>query len=254
MLVLAVATFISLALAHPPMEVKMHEAVGMLVNQIDKAQLTSKPILRMSEVLKDVKGVAGDKIVLRCEATTTPAAVFHWTFNGKRVQGDKDLNVYEKVINIGKPTVESGIVASTYTIPCASQADVGNYKCIAYNGHTTIESSAEVSIEGEEPQCKSNRRTPPTIVQYTDSRFEMEGNTGTLVCRTDRLATIAWTFEGEILNNSEEKYEVMPNGDLLVKRLEWSDMGTYECIASNKYGEDRVETFLYPSKKKVTVQ
>ncbi|CAI2356338.1 unnamed protein product [Caenorhabditis sp. 36 PRJEB53466] len=239
-----------LVTAHPPTSAKMHDAIGVLATEIDTAHLTNKPVLKMNKPLSDVAATTGERVVLTCEATSTPAAVFLWTFNGETVQGDHDLNMYEKVSNIGKPIVESGIVASTFTIPCASASDAGVYKCVAYNGHITTESTATVSVEGDDVPCKSTRKSAPTIVQWSDSRFEMQGNTATLLCRTNKPATITWDLDGELLRGHKDRHEVLHNGDLVIHDVHWEDMGTYVCIASNKHGEDRVETFLYPTAKK----
>lgn len=43
------------------------------------------------------------------------------------------------------------------------------------------------------------------------------------------------------------RQKVLPNGDLLISPLRWSDMGTYTCIARNPISKDTAETFVYPS-------
>lgn len=43
--------------------------------------------------------------------------------------------------------------------------------------------------------------------------------------------------------------KVLPNGDLLISRISWEDMGSYTCIAQNSLGQDKVESFVYPVRK-----
>lgn len=239
---------IGLALAHPPIHANIHESVANLVNDLD-SKLTSKPILKISKALTDLTVEAGDDVTLRCEALTTPSAVIYWERNGVRVQGDKEMNVREKMLNMGSSIVESGIVASSLSIPCAQTQDSGEYRCIAFNGHQTATSSAELIVEGS-TKCKSLRRSPPKINLWTDSRFEMEGNSATLLCRSNEFVDRVWTFDDNVITSDGERFIVEPNGDLLIKDINWDDMGTYVCTATNEHGEDKVDTFLYPTKKK----
>uniref|UniRef100_A0A1I7USJ1 Immunoglobulin domain protein n=1 Tax=Caenorhabditis tropicalis TaxID=1561998 RepID=A0A1I7USJ1_9PELO len=237
----------ALTFAAPP-HAHMQVAVASLVKEIDAQQLTSKPMLKVTSGLEDVKIPAGESYTLHCEILSTPGAAVYWLRNGKRIQGNMDLNVEEKMLNLGKKVVESGILASQYTIECPTSEDAGTYTCIAYNGHQTVQSSAVIEIEGSNTACKPSHRSAPRIVQWTESRFEMQGNYATLVCRSNEAVDWAWTFDGELI--TEDRYEVMANGDLRIKDIAWEDMGEYFCIARNKYGETRQETFLYPTSKK----
>uniref|UniRef100_A0A1I7USJ0 Immunoglobulin domain protein n=1 Tax=Caenorhabditis tropicalis TaxID=1561998 RepID=A0A1I7USJ0_9PELO len=244
-----VASF-ALAYSYPHPE-KTEDAVKNLILEIDLAHLTSKPMLKFTDnFASKEKHATGETIVLRCEILSIPSAVVYWQKDGKLIQGDTNLNLYEKMANVGKKIVESGIVSSTLSIPCASHKDAGVYKCIAANGHKTIETTTVLEIEGDDKQCPSTHHTPPRITLQSESRFEMAGNTATLLCRADKKAKWSWEFEGEVLDMNKNKYEVLPTGDLVIRDIEWEDMGEYFCTASNKYGEARGETFLYPTKKR----
>ncbi|PIC21503.1 hypothetical protein B9Z55_026311 [Caenorhabditis nigoni] len=240
---------VAFAVAHPPIHANIHESMANLVNELD-SKLTSKPVLKMTKALTDTTIQAGDRFVLECEVLSTPTATIHWEKDGVRVQGDKEVNVREKLLNLASPVVESGIVISTLTIPCLQPEDSGEYRCIAFNGHQTAKSSAELIVEGQ-AECKSARHAPPTINQWTDSRFELEGNAATLMCRSNELVTRSWTFGDKPVVSDGDRYVVEPNGDLLIKNIAWEDMGSYICTVSNAHGEDKVETFLYPTKKNV---
>ncbi|EGT50303.1 hypothetical protein CAEBREN_24520 [Caenorhabditis brenneri] len=222
--------------------------MGSMAEELD-SKLTSKPMLRIIKPLDDVTVMAGETVTFQCDALFIPSATIYWEKNGVRVQGDKELNLKEKMLNLGKPIVESGIVTSTLTIPCADAHDSGKYQCIAYTGHSSVKSSAELTVEGRS-QCKSSHRAALAITQFTDSRFEMEGNTATLLCRTNQFAERTWTFDEKPIDFASGRYTIQPNGDLVINNIDWPDMGTYICTASNEHGEESVETFLYPTKKK----
>lgn len=42
-------------------------------------------------------------------------------------------------------------------------------------------------------------------------------------------------------------FQILTNGDLFIRDLKWSHLGTYDCIAENVHGEARTEVFLYPA-------
>lgn len=39
----------------------------------------------------------------------------------------------------------------------------------------------------------------------------------------------------------------MDNGDLIIRNIEWSDMGGYTCRVKNSEGSDETLVFLYPT-------
>ncbi|EFO99525.1 hypothetical protein CRE_22356 [Caenorhabditis remanei] len=239
---------VAVVLGHPPIHANIQEEIANLVNELD-SKLTSKPMLKITKALDDMSVSAGEQVTLQCEVLSTPSAVIYWERNGVRVQGDKEINVKEKMLNMGNPVVESGIVSSILSIPCAQGQDSGEYRCVAFNGHSTGKSTAKIVVEGTST-CKSLRRSAPVISLWTDSRFEMEGNSATLVCRSSEFASHSWFFEDKEITADTEDYFIQGNGDLLIKNIAWEDMGTYTCVAANQYGEDKVETFLYPTKRK----
>lgn len=124
----------------------MRAAVSNLVREIDSTHLTTKPSLKIIEGLEDNTVSTGESVTLRCDVLSTPTGVIYWEKDGQRIQGDKELNVFEKVLNAMGPTVESGIITSSYQIPCANLHHIGSYKCVATNGHDTVESSAKISV------------------------------------------------------------------------------------------------------------
>ncbi|CAL2050643.1 unnamed protein product [Caenorhabditis brenneri] len=240
---------LALVLAHPPHRVEL--ATAKLAREVDGHRLTGKPMLKVTSPLEDMKITPGASYTLYCEILSVPSAAVQWLFNGKRIQGSMELNVEEKMLNLRHKYVESGILASTYTIENPSEKDSGVYTCVAYNGHDTVRSDAEIEVVGDEAaEVKPTEGAAPRIVQWTESRFEMQGNVATLVCRSNTPSEWTWTFEGEKINSKIGRYQIMPYGDLRIYDIAWEDMGEYFCTARNQFGEIRQETFLYPTAKK----
>ena len=42
------------------------------------------------------------------------------------------------------------------------------------------------------------------------------------------------------------KYQIKPDGSLIIRNLDFSDMGNYACLVKNDFGSDKIETFVYP--------
>ena len=52
------------------------------------------------------------------------------------------------------------------------------------------------------------------------------------------------------------KYQIKPDGSLIIRNLDFSDMGNYACLVKNDFGSDKIETFVYPvavSKYEITI-
>lgn len=62
---------------------------------------------------------------------------------------------------------------------------------------------------------------------------------------------VTWTLpnDKQVEPNQSDKYEILGSGDLLIKDLRWSDMGSYICTVSNEQSSDSVSSFVYPSKR-----
>ena len=80
---------------------------------------------------------------------TTPNP-FSWqilrTLNGKIVEGHYESTIYEKLRNVGKPTIQNGITVSRLRIPCVDRQHRGRYKCIASTGKQTLEKVARITV------------------------------------------------------------------------------------------------------------
>lgn len=67
--------------------------------------------------------------------------------------------------------------------------------------------------------------------------------------RQQQASLVTWTLPDDKLVSSEmkDKYEILDTGDLLIKDLSWSDMGSYVCSVSDEQSSDSISTFVYPA-------
>lgn len=102
---------------------------------------------------------------------------------------------------------------------------------------------------------------------WTDTRFEISGGSVVLFCRANGhpKPVIYWTdSDNNILNDNQTLvviifksvlytvdnhffFQTLPNGDLLIKNIDWTMMGIFRCVAANDHGIDSEEGFLYPT-------
>lgn len=66
-------------------------------------------------------------------------------------------------------------------------------------------------------------------------------------------AVTSWTLpdEKQVDASMSDKYEILETGDLLIKDLRWSDMGSYVCTVADEQSSDSVSAFVYPAAIKV---
>lgn len=86
---------------------------------------------------------------------------------------------------------------------------------------------------------------------WTSTRLEFLGSSARLMCRAEGKPRplIKWLAPDELAIDSS-RHKIEENGDLLITNINWDDMGGYTCIAENNYGQDKIVTFLYPTKVK----
>ena len=68
-----------------------------------------------------------------------------------------------------------------------------------------------------------------------------------LKCLTVGKHSTTWLGpDEEPLPVNSDKYQILPDGSLIIKTLTFDDMGVYQCMVKNSYGHDMAETFVYP--------
>ena len=85
----------------------------------------------------------------------------------------------------------------------------------------------------------SSVKAPEITQDISEENFVADG-TGVISCVSDALpqASHHWLFNGVRLEpNKTAKYTLTSRQDLMVHNLTQNDTGTYECVATNIYGE-----------------
>merc|ERR1719458_1460611 len=135
-------------------------------------------------------------------------------------------------------------------VECADEGDAALYECIAENA------AEEVSVVGDEAsgmcmgrELAGSLAAPPQITQWMGTYMQVMGTDARLICRARGPGSLEVIWMGpndEVVEYESGKYVAVGDGDLVVRDLQWSDMGMHKCVARNEFGEDMKEAFVYP--------
>ncbi|RZF40827.1 hypothetical protein LSTR_LSTR003337 [Laodelphax striatellus] len=190
----------------------------------------------------------GDRIEIECEALGGPKPTLAW---------NKGLHarpiIYEETNNVNGMSL--GRIISRLRFDCIQPEDEGMYSCSAASGaefatshHTMI--FVHNKNGSQSNNCKSENRHRPHIDQWTPILMEVIGNDITLQCISsgNPIPEVFWLDKDEKLveNGADSRFKILETGDLLIRKLRWSDMGSYTCIAQNAAGQAKETSFVYP--------
>ncbi|XP_055927431.1 zwei Ig domain protein zig-2-like [Argiope bruennichi] len=202
--------------------------------------------------------MAGDNKFLECEAGGTPPPTIHWLKDGQKIP----QNLYEAIHpsardnEVMETTLGLGFTRSRLYIDCATPNDAGRYTCVAENDYIRTFKSSQVFVGGtlesdNDAICLAKKTfgSPARIHMWTHTRLELMGSDVQLFCRPtgDPQPHVVWRGPNNNVLNNSKKYEIMSNGDLIVRNIMWSDMGGYSCQTKNSEGSDEALVFLYPT-------
>ncbi|XP_015790460.1 zwei Ig domain protein zig-3 [Tetranychus urticae] len=206
--------------------------------------------------------IAGQKHTIECEAAGSPPPKIIWLKNGQRINMD-DQAIYgnSDIVDTSEtPELGLSITRSKLYLGCVKPEDTGLYTCVADNNHEKIIAESQIKVLpslksspfSSYTECTANELKKPQIAMWTHTRIENLDSPVILFCRTDGRteAQIKWiNSDGRELTpfTVDGKYDILSNGDLLIRKVTWDDMGSYYCVAENQYGQDKIESFLYPS-------
>lgn len=221
---------------------------------------TLKPSLTIRSAPPEVLAVtASENKILECEAGGNPPPTIHWLKDGKRIP----QSLYEAI----HPTNDDGnedvmpvlglsLTRSRLYIDCIGPREEGTYTCVAENSFTKVSRDTELQIVDWDDAdtsaiclAKKSFGSPARIHMWTHTRLELMGSDVQLFCRSDGepQPKITWLGPEDTPLENSEKYQVMENGDLIIRDIEWDDMGGYTCEVINPQGSDSTLTFLYPT-------
>ncbi|XP_060590906.1 zwei Ig domain protein zig-4-like [Ruditapes philippinarum] len=207
-----------------------------------------------------------EDIVLECEAGGSPSPTIHWLKNGERMQQgvsrdylNDEAKYEESISKASQPMLRLGKVKSKLFLDCVSDRDEAEYACVAETQYERISQITNLKMDNSistqsRASCltkKAFRGEPARIYLWTAVRVEFSGAPVQLYCRAEGYPKpeVSWRYseQGPKIEN-DENYTVLPNGDLLIKNINFMEnMGDYFCTAENESGIDEVSTFLYPT-------
>ncbi|XP_069115419.1 roundabout homolog 2-like isoform X2 [Argopecten irradians] len=164
---------------------------------------------------------------LDCRAEGEPKPTITWYHNGQRVI------TYPENPSTPKMLIEDRKLFFLSVTHNRKESDVGVYYCNATNIHgSAISRNATLKIA----VLKDNFRESPS------GQSAAVGETVTFHCQPPKgepEPTILWLKSSEQIQtgSSNNRFQVKPNGDLVITSTRKRDAGIYKCIASNKAGE-----------------
>ncbi|GFT00377.1 zwei Ig domain protein zig-2 [Trichonephila clavipes] len=224
----------------------------------DASKRLLKPTLNIRNAPAEFLEInAGESKFLECEAGGTPPPAIHWLKDGQKISQNLYDNMHTSVKEeVVKSTLGLGFTRSRLFLDCASPSDAGRYTCVAENNFIRTFKASQVFVADtlevdNDALCLAKKTfgSPARVHMWTHTRLEIMGTDVQLFCRPrgDPRPHVMWKGPNNKSLNDPKKYELLPNGDLIVKHIMWSDMGGYTCQAKNSEGTDEVLVFLYPT-------
>ena len=174
---------------------------------------------------------AGKSITLTCKATVTPTAYVTWMHNGRPIEKHTPPKVDELPVEarLGIAEYEAHL-----TLPCASEADSGEYSCVFTSPCSEpITGVTALIVQGTKASTCSPLLAAPTISLFTPMRMETPHVPVQLMCRTSsKGASISWEIiDGGKIEAGTRGFRTLPNGDLVVSVSELPEADTISTLA-----------------------
>jgi len=182
------------------------------------------------------------EVTLSCSATGSPAPALAWYKDG----------LFTPHLELGQEGegTSLGETVAKLRLPCITDTMTGKYECRARAGKHEMSVVTEVTISdwGGEDLCSETG--DPQVGVWSPTLMVEEGRTALLRCRAmeggkEKVKTVWRNEEGKELEEGE-RHSITPEGDLIIRHVNFADMGTYTCNLANSMGSDSVSTFLYP--------
>ncbi|XP_037518237.1 Down syndrome cell adhesion molecule-like protein Dscam2 [Rhipicephalus sanguineus] len=196
-------------------------------NALAQAQASAQLILGdtapvLLESPKDFKVKPGDSLLLKCEATGSPAPKITWSVDGIPARHMKSSRV-----NISEASHGDNHLASYVNISRVRTNEAGVWRCVAVNSAGVAEATARVAVRG-----------PPAVRPFESNRTAVATETLEMHCAllTYPIRSVHWEKDGRKVP-FHHRQKVFANGTLLVLATTVQDAGKYTCVATNDEGQ-----------------
>ncbi|KAK7880272.1 hypothetical protein WMY93_030639 [Mugilogobius chulae] len=166
------------------------------------------------QVMSDSEVEISSELHWSCVATGKPRPTVRWLRNGQPLATQDRMEINGPQLKINNLALE----------------DSGMYQCIAENKHGTIYSTAELRVQVQVPDFRSN----PVKKLIPAAR----GGEVMIECRPRAAPkpSLFWSRGTELLINST-RVTVTPDGVLRIYNISRADEGKYTCFAENYLGK-----------------
>ncbi|KAM9476100.1 hemicentin-1 isoform 3-T3 [Clarias gariepinus] len=176
-------------------------------------QILMPPVIREGSSL--VTAHVNQKVVLPCEVEGDSAPTVFWRKDGVPVLlGNRFVLLPDGSMRMEKVQL----------------SDAGRYSCSVSNGAGSDQRSVELRVY----VAPSINPGPYNVTMTTGQR-------AVLTCESSGVPVpqVSWKKNGQALNTHSGAYRLMSSGSLLIVSPSLEDEGYFECIVSNKVGEER---------------
>ncbi|CAH1252881.1 PXDN [Branchiostoma lanceolatum] len=173
---------------------------------------------RITTLPQDADVVEGTSVEFECAAEGHPTPVIVWTVNGNQLPDDRRFTV-----------LSSGMLR----ISRVTSYDRGTYECQAVNVASVDRARADLTVKA---------RVTPTFTETPTDLSVQAGGEVTLPCSAvgEPQPAITWNKDGIQITGmfftESSKYGLSAIGHLIIRGVDQSDTGRYECSARNTIG------------------
>ncbi|XP_018565968.1 neural/ectodermal development factor IMP-L2 isoform X2 [Anoplophora glabripennis] len=221
---------------------------GSRFKLIDWVQIKEPPVPLVTEKV-------GAHVELECQAMGSPPPTIQWYKRNMRITENEMMEV-----NTIKPSDALAMMSSRLVINYLLPRHQDIYRCVAEAGAQVSTSVTKLIVsdkEGREMNFTQlinakilGAHHMPRVTFWASTLMDTIGNEVNLPCKSvgNPKPTLLWIDPNGRVIETDDRFTILPDGELRIKSIIWADMGIYTCVVKNSVGDDTVETFLYPMK------
>ncbi|GFO45288.1 contactin [Plakobranchus ocellatus] len=174
----------------------------------------------------------GSRLAWHCEAAGMPEPVYSWYKDGVRFTSDPSAGI---VVNRNSLTIEK----------VDEDRDSAMYQCAAENQYGTSYSTAQLRVLEIKPRFDKSPM-PESVSAAMDGQVTLRCNPVAAPAPTYRWLKdgVDLNLDPNIVEDETAHYQLLKNGNLMIRKITQSDQGEYICEATNSLGKAMDKTRL----------